>query len=100
MCAILAYRSILNGNVPMAIPDLRDRAQRDAFRNDRACTTREVAGDQWIPANPHGEPEIPPEVYEYVAQISKAGGPAEHGYGEDRAGHPIGDESNLIPERR
>ena len=89
LCAILAYRSILNGNQPMAIPDLRDPAQRDQYRDDRACTTKEVAGDQWIPAHPKGDPDIPQEVYDYVKEISQSGKPAEHGYGEDRAGHPI-----------
>ena len=87
LCAIQAYRSILNGNLPMAVPDLRDPAQREAYRNDRACATKQTAGDQWFPANPHGEPDIPPEVYDYVRQVSRSGGPAEHGYGEDRAGH-------------
>ena len=89
LCTILAYRSILNGGTPIDIPDLRDPAQRDKYRNDKACTTKTVAGDQWIPANPHGEPDIPPEVYAYAKEVSMSGGPAEHGYGEDRAGHKI-----------
>lgn len=89
LCGILAYRSILNGNIPMDIPDLRNSAQRDLWRNDTACTNPTAAGDQLIPAHPKGEQHIPQEVYDYVAQISKSGNPASHGYGEDRAGHAI-----------
>lgn len=80
LCSILSYRSILNGSVPIAIPDLRDPAQRDAWRNDTACTTKEVAGDQWIPAKPSGEPIIPPEVDAYAHQLWEEGKWAEHGY--------------------
>ena len=87
LCNILAYRSILNGNQPMMIPDFRDPKQRDAYRNDTACTTKAVAGDQWIPANPKGEVKLPKELYDYVAGVCAEGKPIEHGYGEDKAGH-------------
>lgn len=61
---MFAYRSVLAGGVPMAIPDLRDKSIRDAWRNDTQCSDRSVAGDQWVPAYSKGEPEIAPEVYE------------------------------------
>jgi predicted dehydrogenase len=33
---ILIYRSILNGNIPMQIPDFRDKTARERFRQDTA----------------------------------------------------------------
>lgn len=61
---LFAYRSILNGNIPMEIPDLRDPAQREKYRNDVACTDPKVAGDQLLPTFSGGTPEIEPAVYE------------------------------------
>lgn len=81
ICGILAYRSILNGNVPIRIPNLRNKEERDAYRNDRACTIPELAGEQMIPARPGGETQIPDEVYEYVHGLRKKGIlQAEKGY--------------------
>lgn len=54
ICGILAYRSILNDNKSMKIPDLRDPAERDQYRNDHACTFEYEAGDQLLPNNSHG----------------------------------------------
>ncbi len=70
MClpGLFAYRSILAGNIPMAIPDLRDKAVRDQYRNDVACTDPKVAGDQLLPTCSTGTPEIAPEVYAAVRQ--------------------------------
>lgn len=59
ICGILAFRSILNGNRPVKVPDLRDPAQRDAYRNDRACTDPKVAGDQLLPCSSYPERVIP-----------------------------------------
>lgn len=64
VCGILAYRSILNGNVPVAVPDLRDKAQRDKYRNDHACTNPTEAGDMLLPICSKDYGEIPDEVYE------------------------------------
>ncbi len=69
LCGILAYRSILNGNQPMTIPNFRNKEERDAWRNDNACTTPEVAGDQLLPSSSHEEPELGPEVYEHVRKL-------------------------------
>ncbi len=63
---LFAYRSVLNGGVPMAIPDLRGPAEREKWRNDTACTDPKTAGDQLIPSYSKGNPDIPPEVYEAV----------------------------------
>lgn len=69
ICGILAWRSVLNGNVPVDIPDLRDPAQRDAFRNDNACTNPDEAGDQLVPYWSHPHPEIPDSVYDRVKKL-------------------------------
>ena len=63
---ILGYRSILNGNAPIEVPDFRDKAVREQYRGDNACTDPKVAGDQLIPENSFGVPDIPDSVYENV----------------------------------
>ena len=55
ICGILAFRSILNGNQPVRIPNLRNKEERDAWRNDRACTDPAVAGDQVLPCSSYPE---------------------------------------------
>ena len=53
MCipGILGFRSIMNKNVGIDIPNLRNKEERDAFRNDTFCTFPEVGGDQYVPCN-------------------------------------------------
>ncbi|MBE5867875.1 MAG: Gfo/Idh/MocA family oxidoreductase [Lachnospiraceae bacterium] len=69
ICGILAWRSVLNGNIPISVPDLRDPAQRDAFRNDHACPTPSVAGDQLVPSTSFPYDPIPQEKYDEIRQI-------------------------------
>ena len=66
LCGLLAYRSILGGNVPVEIPDMRDKAVRDRYRGDTACTDPAVAGAQLLPTTSAGTPDIDPAVYESV----------------------------------
>ncbi|MBR6747382.1 MAG: hypothetical protein IKM07_00475, partial [Clostridia bacterium] len=75
ICGILAYRSCLNGGAPVDVPDLRDPVQRDAYRNDHACTTPEVAGDQLLPRFPgyDEQPEVPQEAYDKIRDLWLAG---------------------------
>lgn len=73
ICGLLAYRSVLAGNISIDIPDLRDKSQRDRFRNDNACTNPSVAGDQLLPISSYGEPEIPDEVYTKVRELWQKG---------------------------
>ncbi|MGI6538841.1 MAG: Gfo/Idh/MocA family protein [Caldicoprobacterales bacterium] len=68
ICGILAYRSILNGNIPIKVPNLRNKEERDAYRNDHACTTISVAGDQLIP--PYPDKSTYEEIYEYLSQLA------------------------------
>ena len=80
ICGILAYRSCLQGGVPVDVPDLRDPAQRDAFRNDNACTTPEVAGDQLIPRLPEEStlPRVSDEAFDRIRRMWEAGQPYEN----------------------
>ena len=64
ICGILAYRSILAGNQPIKVPNLRNPEERDAYRNDHACTNPLIAGDQLIPCSSYGERELPDELFE------------------------------------
>ena len=61
ICGILAHRSILNGNQPVKIPNLRNKEERDAYRNDHACTDPVVAGDQLIPTSSFAEKPLSDE---------------------------------------
>lgn len=69
---LLAYRSALNGGAPERIPDLRDPAERDLYQNDTKCTDPKVAGEQLLPSYSKGDPEIPQEIYDYVASIPES----------------------------
>ena len=64
---LFAYRSILDGSVPKKIPDLRDKAQRELWRNDTACTDPKAAGDRLLPTCSTGTPQIDTAVYQHVA---------------------------------
>lgn len=65
---LFAYRSILDGGAPKEIPNLREKAIRDLWRNDTACTDPKVAGDMLLPTFSKGTPEIEDSVYEYMKQ--------------------------------
>lgn len=77
ICGLMAYRSILNGNQPMPIPNFRNPEEREPFRNDNAAVTPWVAGDQALPAYHTGTVVEPDEVYEAVRQIWLSGKNAE-----------------------
>ena len=60
---LFAYRSILNGGAPTAIPDLRDRSVREQYRNDTACVDPKAAGDQLLPTCKSGTPDFGASPY-------------------------------------
>lgn len=64
MCGFFGYISVLSGGIPMDIPDLHNPDVREKFRNDNRCTDPNVAGDQLLPSNSKGNPDIPDAVYE------------------------------------
>jgi len=53
---------VLSGGGVQRIPDLKDPAERDAWRNDLRCTVG-VEGDDLLPSYSKGNPEIPASVY-------------------------------------
>jgi len=69
---MFAYRSILKGGIPVEIPNLRDKAVRELWRNDTACTDPNVAGDMLLPSFSKGTPVIDDGVYEHMKQLWKA----------------------------
>ena len=73
IAGILAYRSILNGNKPIEFPDFRDKAIREQYRNDNACTDPAVAGDQLLPCYSRGEIEVDDSVYDKVRDMWEKG---------------------------
>lgn len=66
---MFAYRSILNGNVPVEIPNLRDKSVRDQWRNDTACTDPAVAGDMLQPTFFKGTPDIADSIYDRMKTL-------------------------------
>ena len=59
----LGYRSIVEGNTPIKIPNFRNPEEREPYRNDRMCCFPETAGDQYVPNNVKNPEPIPDEVY-------------------------------------
>ena len=66
---IFGYRSVMQGGIPVDIPDFRDPAVREKYRNDTECTDPAKAGDMLIPSYSTGNPEIPQAVYDRLAKI-------------------------------
>ena len=89
---MFAYRSILAGNIPMEIPNLRDKAVREQYRNDTACTSPEVAGDQLLPTFSKGTPAISDEVYAEQYRLWRKEFEANEGY--TKAAFTQGDGKN------
>ncbi len=61
ICGIFAFRSILSGNLPMRIPDFRQKEERDKYRNDHDCTNPAVAGDDLLPCSAYPEKPLTEE---------------------------------------
>lgn len=70
ICGILAFRSTLAGNVPIAVPNLRNKAERDAYRHDNISTNAAISGDDALPPTSHTEllNRLDDEVYAHVRQ--------------------------------
>ena len=66
---LFAYRSVMAGGIPLELPNLRDKAERDKWRHDTTCTDPKAAGDMLLPAFSKGTPEIPQEVYDRMAKL-------------------------------
>ena len=53
----------------MDIPDLRNKAEREMWRNDTFCTDKKVAGDMYVEPHSKGRPNIPDGAYEKVREM-------------------------------
>lgn len=71
MClpGMFAFRSILDGGMPKTIPNLRNKEEREKWRNDTACTDPKIAGDMLLPTRRGGTPEIDDSVYDYIKKL-------------------------------
>ncbi len=61
---MFAYYSVLEGGITKEIPNLRDPAERDKWRNDTTCTDPKNSDYECIDSYSKGNPEIPASVYE------------------------------------
>jgi len=77
MCipGILAYISIVEGNRPVKIPNLRNPEERDAWREDTRCTFPDIAGDQYISNDRTGLGRIDDAVFDEVKRKWECGEP-------------------------
>lgn len=66
---LMAYKSIMNGNVRIEIPNFRNKADREKWRNDTTCTDKKVAGDMYVPPYSKGSPIIEQKTYEKVQNM-------------------------------
>ena len=64
-----AYQSVLDGSKSKEIPNLRNKEERDKWRNFTACTDPKAAGDMLLPTRLGGTPHISPDVYDYVKKL-------------------------------
>ena len=53
----------------MEIPNLRNKEEREKWRNDTACTDAKVAGDMLLPTQKDGTPEIDSAVYDRMKEL-------------------------------
>lgn len=77
---MFAYRSILAGGIPMDIPNLRNKEEREKWRNDTVCTDPKAAGDMLVPTQFGGTPDIDDKVYETIKREWQKKLTKENGY--------------------
>ena len=77
---LFAYRSILQDGKKMKIPNLRNRKDRDLYRNDTACVDGNVAGEMLLPTTSLGTPEIDKAVYDSMKESWQSEFNNDNGY--------------------
>ena len=80
LCGIFAYRSILKGGIPMEIPNLRDKAEREKWRNDELSVFAPEGSPNKIPSNSQGITSMPDEVYAKQKELFEADLKSDSGY--------------------
>lgn len=68
-----ALLSALEGGIPKEIPNLRDKAEREKWRNDTRCTDPKNPDYEVIPSYSKGNPEIPKENYDRLRKMWQDG---------------------------
>jgi hypothetical protein len=65
----LGYRSIVNGNIPLDVPDLRNKKIRDRYRDDHWCLDPKMAGPGQPTSSCATESVNPPDSF-YRKQVA------------------------------
>ena len=66
---LLAYRSILNNSNSVKIPNMRNKEERELYKNDNKSTDASISfGDDLLPSCKSGFIEVEDTVYEKVAK--------------------------------
>lgn len=65
---LLAYRSIVDGGKPYAVPDLADPAVRARYREDCYCTDPRTPAEFLLPTTKNGTPVVEEAVYDAVKE--------------------------------
>ena len=63
---LLAFRSILNHGAPYAVPDFRDPAVREKYRDDLYCTDPRTPELYRLATSKSGTPDVDEAIYEAV----------------------------------
>ena len=67
---MFAWRSAMNGNCPMDIPNFRIKEERDKYRYDNATTNPEIAGKDVQPTSTFANfPRLSDEAYAHVRDL-------------------------------
>ncbi len=66
MPGLRAFRSIVDKGVPYTVPDMRDKEEREAFRNDHYSTNPAAPEEYRLPTSKTGTPEVDESVYQAV----------------------------------
>ena len=74
---ILGYRSIYNDNIPIKIPNLRNKEEREQYRFDVECSDLKVAGKQYVAPHSSGLAIIPDKTYDFVKDLWEKGLPGK-----------------------
>lgn len=65
----IGFRSIMEGNIPLEIPDLRDKSIREKYRNDHYCCNPKYSGEgEPIASSRFEKVEIKDEVYDRIRE--------------------------------
>lgn len=64
----LGYRSIIGGNIPLEVPDMRNKKLRENYRNDDWCLDPKKGTAGKTPSSSFGELTIPDSLYKKIAK--------------------------------